>query len=207
MTVQGGVERIRVRREVTAGLTARQAVAVANERLKPREEGRLVAFASSPERWAACVVRGAELQHPEGSVDPTEVFELRIVSPRGEVRWISDGPRRDEELRGRCAITLLGSDASLGDGQECGALHRSYLCWGGTEGRLSASEADVDWWELRDASIGSVLVPLTTGQQFHPVRLDAVELIEHDEFGNARVTDEICLGFAWSPEERGDRDD
>lgn len=192
--------RVSVERHAKANLTARQALEWAGDRLN---DGRspLVAFVSTPSRWATCVVEAGELAHLDGPIDYGNVFEMRIVSSRGELRWISEGPSPEAELRGRSSLALLSEPP--GEGVEFPVLPRFYLCWGAEARGPVESGVGFDWWEIGDTSIGSMVIPLGRGQQTRPVRLSVRELIEYDDFGNARVVDEVCVGFAWLEDGEG----
>ena len=186
--------RVDVQRD-TMTSTVREAVAWVGNRLDD-ERGFVVAFISTPERWITCAVVDGELVHRDEVIDLASIFEMRLASSRGEFRWVSNGPSTEKELVGRGALVMLSLPTE--SESTVSALQRAYLCWGDEARKDTSAGIGFEWWTIGEASVGSIAIPLAPGQHSRPVQLDALELIDYDDFGNARVVDEICLGFAWT---------
>jgi len=150
--------------------------------------GEAVALLATP---AAFVVRradGGQLWDPSGkAARPAGVFEARLFSERGELRWLAGGGS------GRAALLLdVGPDA-LPDGWERGAgivyldrLTRRYLLWG----RASGSPVP-GWTRLDEARVGPRDVPAEGGPY---LRLEAWEYVGA-RHGNACVLAERLVAI------------
>lgn len=121
--------------------------------------------------------------------DLTDVYEARIFSRYGELRWWND-PRRGI---GRAAYVSEGEGPAWDavDGRELTRLDENmYVLWG-----RSAGPSQGGWTVLHEARIGSLEVPVEVRGPGCRVGLKSIEYVGFDEQGNARVLEERYLGF------------
>jgi CRISPR-associated protein (TIGR03984 family) len=151
--------------------------------------GVAVALLSKPAEFVACRIdAGGRLLDPlDGPVSIEGVFEARVFSERGELRWLAG------DDSGRAALLLDAPPDELPDRWEPAAavpyrdrFTRRYLLWG-----RQVPSATPGWTRLDEARVGPRDIPAAGGPY---LRLEAWEYVGERD-GNACVLAERLVAI------------
>lgn len=152
--------------------------------------GKGVGLFQGVRRYLVGLWNGREFTGPgEKRLDLPDVYEARVFSGEGELRWWND-PRRG---CGRAAYVSEGEGPPWDavDGRELTRLDENvYILWGKTAG-----PSEGGWTVLHEARIGTLEVPVEVRGTGCRVGLKSIEYVGFDEQGNARVLEERYLGL------------
>ena len=118
-----------------------------------------------------------------------DVFEARLFSSKGEVRWLAR-----ERGKGK-AVFLSEEDLDGFKGTDLAAveavakLENSYVLWGTAVGET----ADGNWSRLEEYRMGSLAVPLSGLAPRERVAIRSREYVACDDDGNAYVAEELLV--------------
>jgi CRISPR-associated protein (TIGR03984 family) len=157
-----------------------------------------VGMISSPVRHDLVRLDGERLVTSSGPAELDEVFQLRLFTPKTELRWVHTGSRRGT------AVTLSESDAgpegwTMDSADVDEVLDGQYALWG----RRFMPLASAGWCRAVEGRIGWIDVPAATPTPSDPERdwpeqylaLCFREYLTSDEHGNATVLDERLTGI------------
>lgn len=143
---------------------------------------------------------GGLYDHRDAPITLDPIFEARIFSPLGELRWLND-----PENWGRGHAVLVSPTAHTIDSWIARSRSivrpprkNTYLLWGTP---CAADDMHSGWVCLADARIGRLHVPTAPPPAGQRVCLHSVEYLGRadgraGEHGNVEVIDELLLGVA-----------
>lgn len=127
------------------------------------------------------------------------VFEARVFSPAGELRWI-----HVRAGQGRAALLTADSQIAAPEGWETcerdflEKRDNGYLLWG----KADSVQDVAGWTRLFEARIGELLVPFRAATETPFLRLKTIEFLGEvpgDPHGNVRLIEEQLTGFEPHP--------
>ncbi len=123
-----------------------------------------------------------------GEIDLRAVFEARVFSQDGELRWLHEAAGL-----GRASfVSESPAQAESGDVHEQPCIDRlehGYLLWGNVQ------SAEGGWARMALARVGSFDVPSADAQPGARLRLKAVEHLARGKHGNTYICDERLIGL------------